>query len=123
VPAGTEFTLVGGIEAENLMNNTIIFDGSLSFEFDEDVWPTNSDSDDKFKHCINIWNAQDLVISGSGSGIINGNGRPWWDKMIAGTLPGSGDTRPKLFNVANSVDVLIENIHLVNSPSWNLIVS
>jgi len=127
IPADHTFPVVGGIYAAGLLNNTILFDGTLEFQYDEVDWPTDPNNKDKFKHCIQFEESMDLAISSSlpsgAQGTINGNGRIWWDMMIAGTLPGGGDSRPRMFEVSNCADVLIERIHLVNSPSWNLVVS
>lgn len=59
---------------------------------------------------------------GSG-GIINGNGKIWWDDAIFGRLPGkNGDARPRLIHVQSSANIVVENLTLLNSPFWTLTV-
>jgi hypothetical protein len=126
IPADNVFKVVGGIKASGLLNNTLLFDGTLSYDYDEANWPRASDADSKFAHCIEILDSMDIALSSSlpdgAMGVIDGGGKIWWDKMIAGTLP-NGDSRPRMLEISNSVDVLVERLHMVNSPSWNLVVS
>ena len=132
----------------DLRNVTIVFDGDLFFVDDYDNWPLN-DKQDTYLDGIHVQDSIDIVFttsrtessapfrsvvgssagvssSSSGSGgvnfVLDGNGRTWWDKMIAGTFPTGGDMRPKLFVVDKCADVLLERLTLVNSPSWNLAV-
>jgi len=123
VPEGV-FSMVGGVVGKGLRNNTIIFDGTLEFQPDFDNWPLDPDQkNEKYMDCLAFKDSIDLAFTSSSTGVINGGGRDWWNKMIAGTLPPNNkDSRPKLFHVTNSADVLVEKLKLVNSPSWNLIV-
>ncbi|GMH48156.1 hypothetical protein TL16_g00231 [Triparma laevis f. inornata] len=123
IPKGT-FKLVGGVVASGLRNNTITIDGTLEFEYNADDWPLDPDQkNEKFMDCIHVEDSIDVAITSSTVGIINGGGKPWWDKMIAGTLPPkNSDSRPKLIHFVSTADVLIEKIEMVNSPSWNLVV-
>ena len=107
------------------MNNTIIFDGNLEFQPDFDSWPLDpNQKNEKYMDCISFRDSIDVAFTSSSTGVLNGGGREWWNKMIAGTLPPNNkDSRPKLFHVTNSADVLIERLQFINSPSWNLVVS
>ncbi|GMH57099.1 hypothetical protein TrST_g9729 [Triparma strigata] len=123
IPKGT-FKMVGGVVATGLRNVTITLDGVLEFEYNPDDWPLDPDQkSEKFMDCIHISESIDVVITSSTVGLVNGGGKPWWDKMIAGTLPPkNSDSRPKLIHLSRTADVLIEKITMVNSPSWNLVV-
>ena len=123
VPDGV-FPMVGGVVGEGLRNNTIVFDGTLEFQPDFDNWPLDPDQkNEKYMDCLAFKDSIDLAFTSSSTGVINGGGRDWWNKMIAGTLPPNNkDSRPKLFHVTHSADILVEKLKLVNSPSWNLIV-
>ena len=51
------------------------------------------------------------------SGIIDGQGKRWWNEY---TIGASGPSRPKALYVAESANILLENIALINSPSFNV---
>ncbi len=52
-----------------------------------------------------------------GRGAIDGRGTIWWKAHRAKTL---GAPRPRLISFANSTNVLIEGVMLINSPSWTI---
>ena len=60
-------------------------------------------------------NLQNIAIVGRG--IINGNGEPWWEARRKKTL---AYPRPRLIGFTACTNVLIENITLINSPSWTI---
>lgn len=77
---------------------------------------------------INVENAQNVKISGAG--IIDGNGKKWWDKYWAlrkeyepKGLRWASDydaERVRLMVVSNSKDVTIENVSLKRSGFWTV---
>ncbi|GIO52493.1 glycoside hydrolase family 28 protein [Paenibacillus cineris] len=58
-------------------------------------------------------------VSITGSGTLDGNGQPWWDKMRSRpdelTHP-----RPKLISLDRCTRVTIRDVTLINSPSWTV---
>jgi polygalacturonase len=52
-----------------------------------------------------------------GRGTINGRGEPWWEACRHKTL---AYPRPRLIGFTACHNLLIENITLINSPSWTL---
>lgn len=52
-----------------------------------------------------------------GRGILDGRGEPWWEGYWKKTL---AYPRPRLIGFTGCTNVLIENITLVNSPSWTI---
>lgn len=52
-----------------------------------------------------------------GRGTIDGRGAPWWRRHRDGTLE---YPRPRLISIAESSNVLVEGVTLVNSPSWTV---
>ena len=52
-----------------------------------------------------------------GRGTIDGRGAIWWQKHRAKTLDAP---RPRLISFANSNNVLIEGVTLINSPAWTI---
>ncbi|KAK1326636.1 putative polygalacturonase [Acorus calamus] len=61
-------------------------------------------------------NLTDVIITGD-NGTIDGQGAPWWQKYRAGEL---NYTRGYLVELMFSDCILISNITLMNSPSWNI---
>jgi polygalacturonase len=53
----------------------------------------------------------------TGRGTIDGRGAVWWDRHRAKTLE---HPRPRLISIAESANVLIEGLTLVNSPAWTV---
>jgi len=60
-------------------------------------------------------NLQNIAILGRGT--INGRGEPWWKAHRQKTL---AYPRPRLICFTECTNILIENITLINSPSWTI---
>jgi polygalacturonase len=56
-------------------------------------------------------------ITITGRGTIDGRGAIWWHKHRTKTLDAP---RPRLISFANSNNVLIEGVTLINSPAWTI---
>jgi polygalacturonase len=56
-------------------------------------------------------------IALTGRGTIDGRGAIWWQKHRTKTLDAP---RPRLISFANSNNVLIEGVTLINSPAWTI---
>ena len=56
--------------------------------------------------------AEDIAIRGGG--VIDGRGESWWPHR------GPGDTRPRLIVFDHCKHVLMENVTVQNSPSWQI---
>lgn len=65
--------------------------------------------------CIYLNDIQNVTITSSGTGTLDGNGKKWWGAIRF--LKHEGD-RPRLFHVYQSKNVLIENVLFKNSPFW-----
>ncbi len=52
----------------------------------------------------------------SGSGTVDGNGSPWWTAYDANNTIG----RARLLNITGSSTILIQNLHLQNSPEFHI---
>jgi polygalacturonase len=53
----------------------------------------------------------------TGRGTIDGHGAPWWKRYRDKTLE---HPRPRLISIAESSNVLIDGVTLVNSPAWTI---
>ena len=149
VPDGKSFVFIGGILAQDKHLLTIDVAGSAHFLYDRKLWPfnTSADSPDLYAPCITTRNCSSLTITSSSKqrarvevnyrnnmvylvdsnkyrgGLINGNGKQWWNDCIKGNLPKHGDSRPRLIYIKQSTDVHVEKLTLLNSPFWTLVVA
>lgn len=125
-----KFYLQGGIEVCGLENITISINGELQFGT-VSGWPTSLYPEYQklgghpqrpagYKlDCLHICNSKNITITSKTRGILDGGGIEWW------TTPGIGyllhlEDRPKLLQVSNSSDILIENMMFRQSPYWTL---
>jgi polygalacturonase len=71
---------------------------------------------------ISATGAEDLTISGGG--VIDGNGQSWWDEVRDQKdhgVMGAGVFRPRLMVFDHCRHILIENVTVENSPSWQIV--
>jgi polygalacturonase len=153
VPDGRSFVMFGSVLANNKHNIAIDIAGSAHFVHNRNIWPygtvprSSSFSKNSFDPGITVYNCTSIILTSSSvkrarvqvdykkngvylvnakeysGGILNGNGKGWWDDVISGRLPAKqGDSRPRLVLIMESEDVLVENLTLVNSPFWSLTV-
>jgi polygalacturonase len=150
VPDERAFTFIGGIIAQEKHHITIDIAGSAHFLHDVPNWPVSFAEDDEktpyYDPCLFVVNCTFLTITSSSEtraraevnykknsvnlvdsttlrgGILNGNGKGWWDDVIAGRIPKMiGDGRPPhLILITESADVHVEKLTLLNSPFWTL---
>ena len=109
------FHLMGGIQAQNLTSIVIQIDGTLIYSNDLDEWPR--DDQGQVLECMHFENVENITFTSSGKGLIDGNGEKWWG------IPGVGyvlhqENRPRLLNIGNSKQLLVENLVFKNSPYW-----
>ncbi|MHC1704212.1 MAG: glycoside hydrolase family 28 protein [Tenuifilaceae bacterium] len=71
------------------------------------------------KGLLNIINGESLTnVSIVGKGVIDGNGKIWWEKFIQS---GKKLQRPRLIYIKKSKNLHFEGITLLNSPSFHLV--
>ncbi|CAD5195205.1 unnamed protein product [Musa acuminata subsp. malaccensis] len=71
----------------------------------------------RYSNLIMGYNFTDVVITGRNNGTIDGQGETWWKMFRNKEL---NYTRGYLIELMYCKQVLISNITLVNSPSWNV---
>jgi len=141
VPPDMVFYMNGGIEASDRTNVRLIVDGILRAVPDFDVWPQSSPTSTQLAAFIQLTNFSGLTItsetrhgiqtlidggpgnlsSSTSGGLIDGQGKRWWNEFTIGASL-SGSHRPKLLQVSESENVLVENIFMLNSPSFHLLL-
>lgn len=64
------------------------------------------------------WGGKDIKIYGEGA--LNGNGQRWWNEFSGHEIldPGNQYLRPILFYAQNATNIVLEGIHLKDSPVW-----
>lgn len=65
--------------------------------------------------------AHDFAITGSGE--LDGDGKPWWDYYFAHDGKGSPTNRPRMLVLNNNGEVLISGVHIKDSPSFGIVPS
>lgn len=149
VPDKKSFSFIGGILANEKHNIVIDFAGSSNFIPIRDIWPFSKTPHSTFPEsprydpAIAIFNCTGVTLTSSSltrakvnvnyhkntvtlfqpyryfGGIINGNGKTWWNDVISGKHK---DFRPRLLHITESADMLVENLTLLNSPFWTLTI-
>ena len=109
------YTLVGGIQAENLIDLVFMIDGTLSFTSDRDTWPKGENG--RVLHCIHLKNIENILFTSSGKGTIDGNGMKWWGAI---NYLKHQEDRPKLIDIDTSKNITFEYLLLKDSPDWTL---
>jgi len=111
------FAIMGGIHATNLTSVTIQIDGTLEFSDSIKHWPISPGGG--VAECMQFDNPRNVTFTASGKGTLNGKGAKWWG------IPGIGylirkENRPRLMNINNGTDILVENLLFKDSPYWTL---
>jgi len=70
---------------------------------------------------VSAVNAEHIAIRGGG--VIDGNGKPWWDDVYShkGMANFTAALRPRLLILDHCKHVVIENVTLQNSASWQVV--
>ena len=114
IPNKTFYTM-GGIFVRDIQSVSFVLDGTLIFDDNMDDWPRQSNG--RVLECIHFLNILNVTFTSNGRGTFDGQGATWWGIPGIGYLL-RGENRPRLFNVQDSKDILVENILFLNSPYW-----
>ena len=107
------FHLMGGIKASGLQSVIFIIDGTLVFSNKLREWPR--DGDGRVLDSFHFYNFNNVTFTSNGKGTLDGNGERWWG------IPGIGyllrpEPKPRLFNIDDSSNILVEKILFIDSP-------
>lgn len=72
---------------------------------------------------ISIADAKNVAITGEGT--IDGQGAVWWERWrenIRATGKKGGTDRPRLIYITRADNVLVDGVHLTNSPSFHVVM-
>lgn len=81
-------------------------------------FPIRADAPWRKISLIHADHAEDISISGAG--IIDGNGKIWWDAKAQAPRGVPEAPRPLLIDLTNSKHILIEGVTIRNSPMYNI---
>lgn len=120
VPAGTFVT--GAIRLKSNIELRLSPGAILSFSANPDDYPVVESRWEGVKRqvyspCIFGSDLHNVAITGSG--MLDGNGHPWWDKH-RNRPEELGYPRPTMIGFYNCQRVTIRDINLINSPSWTI---
>jgi polygalacturonase len=85
---------------------------------DMEDYPIRADATWRRAALIHADKAQDIAITGEG--VIDGNGKVWWDAKALRKKGEPEDPRPLLIDLTNSKRILIEGVTIRNSPMYNI---
>jgi len=109
------FHVMGGIMVFNRSSFIFQLDGTILFSNNMDEWPRESNGD--VFECFHFFYLENVTFTSSGVGTLDGQGETWWGLPGIGYVV-RGENRPRLFNVEDSKNILVENIFFLNSPYW-----
>ena len=97
-----------------LQDITFLIDGTFSLQDNRD-WYTPEPDRDHVANFFGFWNLDNVTFTSNGKGTIQGNGAKWWGYIRY--LINEGD-RPKLLDIGDSKNLLVEHIVFLDPPEW-----
>ncbi|TDL18020.1 glycoside hydrolase family 28 protein [Rickenella mellea] len=113
IPKDTILNISSPLNMTNVKNKHIDLRGTIKFNPDIDFWSTNSFSF-PFQNETTFWifGGTNLLVNGGGA--IDGSGQVWYDAFATN----ASLVRPILLTLFQAENVLVEDIHMMNSPQW-----
>ena len=81
-------------------------------------YPVRADASWRRVALLHADKATDISITGQG--VIDGNGKIWWDAHFKRQRGTPEEARPLLIDLTNSKNILIEGVTIRNSPMYNI---
>ena len=101
------------VSASQLRGVTIRIEGTVLVDDNITAWV-----DTTRQNWFEMIDSVNVTIGGGGT--VDGQGMPWWDASITGSIKGVGENRPHLLQLTNSTELIIENLTLLNSPRFHI---
>jgi galacturan 1,4-alpha-galacturonidase len=101
-----------------LSNKHISLEGTIKFSPNIPYWTGNAFFI-PFQTQVTFWLLGGENILFDGGGTLDGSGQIWWDTFVTNATL----LRPIILTVFQAKNVLIENIHMINSPEWHNLVN
>ena len=125
LPANQTFVIGEPLDLTFLDDVQVRLDGEIKFTDDTEHWQSVAYTH-PFQDTIMFWKWGGNKVKIYGEGVLNGNGQRWWDEFAGGQIldPDNTYLRPVLFYAQNATDLVIEGIHMKDSPCWtNFVVT
>eukprot|EP01147_Barroeca_monosierra_P002756 gene2756-8133_t len=111
----TTFWLMGGIYGKGLHDVVIQIDGTLAYLDNLKEWPRGPDR--KVQECMTFEGIENVTFTSSGKGTIDGHGAAWWGAVQYLII---GENRPKLLNIFNASNLVVEHLLFKDSPYYHV---
>ena len=136
VPSDGSFYTLGGAAIANTSNVTFRLEGALVAAPEYDDWPIDGGASNQatYSPFLEFSNAEGLTVAGAagtrldlaeatGRGLIDGRGKGWWNREILPSIFGKlRGKRPKLLHIEDSERIVVQNLTMLNSPSFHLLL-
>ncbi|KAK7460923.1 hypothetical protein VKT23_008851 [Stygiomarasmius scandens] len=118
IPEGETLDIQTRLNMTGLSNTNINLQGTIRFNPDIDYWTGNAFFI-PFQTQVTFWllGGENIVLNGGGT--LDGAGQAWYDAFASN----SSLLRPIIMTLFQAENVLVENIHMINSPEWHNLVN
>mmetsp|Transcript_352 Transcript_352/g.945 ORF Transcript_352/g.945 Transcript_352/m.945 type:complete len:446 (-) Transcript_352:214-1551(-) len=107
------FHVMGGVQVNGLRDVVIQLDGTLVFSGDKKAWPRRAGGG--VLSCMHFQDLKNVTFTSSGRGTLDGQGKNWWGWLEYLKIE---ENRPRLFEVSQARNVLVERFFLTDAPYW-----
>ncbi|KAJ6451618.1 pectin lyase fold/virulence factor [Mycena sanguinolenta] len=113
IPATSTLNISTRLNTTGLTNRHLSLQGKMRFNPNIPYWSTNG-FPFPFQTQITFWILGGTNIVVDGGGTLDGAGQAWYDAFASN----SSLLRPITLTVFQATNVLVQNIHMINSPEW-----
>ncbi|KDR75607.1 hypothetical protein GALMADRAFT_140236 [Galerina marginata CBS 339.88] len=118
IPRATTLNIETRLNMTGLRDKHIRLQGTIKFSPNIPYWTGNAFFI-PFQTQVTFWLLGGENILFDGGGTLDGSGQLWWDTFSTN----SSLLRPITLTVFQAKNVLVENIHMINSPEWHNLVN
>ncbi|KAJ7109082.1 pectin lyase fold/virulence factor [Mycena crocata] len=118
VPTGTTLNISTRLNTTGLSNKHLNLQGTMRFDPRISYWSANG-FPFTFQTQITFWILGGKNILVDGGGTMDGAGQAWYDAFASN----SSLLRPITFTLFQATNVVVQNIKMINSPEWFILVN
>ncbi|KAK0205300.1 glycoside hydrolase family 28 protein [Desarmillaria ectypa] len=113
IPRDTTLNIATRLNMTGVSDTTINLEGTIRFEPDIPYWTGNAFYFE-FQNSVTFWllGGKNIVLNGGGT--LDGAGQDWYDEFASNNTL----LRPIILTVYQANNVVVENIQMLNGPSW-----
>ncbi|KAF8911603.1 pectin lyase fold/virulence factor [Gymnopilus junonius] len=118
IPKSTTLNIETRLNMTGVRDKHISLEGTIKFSPNIPYWSGNGFFI-PFQTQITFWllGGENILLDGGGT--LDGSGQLWWDTFVTN----SSLLRPITLTLFQAKNVLVENIHMINSPEWHNLVN